>query len=1371
MRFLSGEVGKYLEHRSGPIDDDLVSLSRVALRPLLRAAIDEAQRLGREVMARDLTVQVSGQTQRFDLVVTPFSEPDSAQTLWAVVFRETGRAVEPTPVLADIGNVAELSTMRLLESELATALTRLKAATVALEAHAKSAREVQGENARLIKETQTLTAYRARLDTLLDAANIPIVWVDAEMHIAFFTPAADAVIHVSAHDCGRPLADLACRVRGVDLPNETRAVLQTGASRELQVRRLGADCAPRVYLLRIHAHRKLDTAIDGAVLTFVDISERERIVAELRMREERQTAVAQLGLKALAAPHLDGIFSQALSQVKDMLQADHVEVLEWQRPDGYLAVRSSFGWDRAGQKEAVGAGDASRTLAAVTLAADGPVISPAYLSDSRFHPSPGLAALGARSAMACAIQDHDGPFGLLCAFASSPRTFRTDDAIFVQSVANMLALVIQQHNSSGSLAIECAGAQAIMEAGSFEQAARDTLRALVQTLGVAAGAWWAPRQEQREEPLCCEHVVIPAHPASERDLLRAMAAETWQTSMESVVGTAMRQGAVTCAVVGPHWHENPLLLELSAHLVIRSSTAIAIRDRDETIGVLELLAEDEIPFERALLRTLERIGRNLGEYARAARAEQRLRERERSFRALAESIPHLVWTADATGRMDYFNHQALVYFGRSLGEMTAPGAWLELIHPDDRPVAHEAWSHAVQSGAELRIDCRFRRARDDAYLWHTTRAVPLTDQENRPFRWFGTSTEVQAQKVTEAALAQLATIVEQSDDAILSVDLDGTILTWNPGATSLFGFSADEVAGRSAEIALSHEYRGQFLENLARIRRGERIDAFEATCRRKDGRMLVISVRLSPIKDPNGREIAVSAVVRDISEKKQDERLLVESEQRLRRVLVSLPVPMVVYDRQGDILEMSYAWAAITGHTAPELRTIDCWINAVSRGRADEIRNCIFGIWTADNASETSEHVIRGPLGEPLTLLFATSRLGHLSDGREIAIAAAVDITGIRKAEKQLAEMNRQKDQFLATLGHELRNPLAAIRTATELLMTGDADGDSFAEPLRVLDRQSAHMAKLIDGLLDVARVARGKIQLSKQLLDLTPLVRNVVEDRSRSAGDRGQEIRLEAPAAPVWVLGDACRLVQIADNLVSNAVKFSAGHGAIAVRLTADAHTASLTVRDQGPGIESALLPRIFEPFLQAEKTMDRSASGLGLGLALVKGLVELHGGSVTASSAGAGLGAEFLVSLPIAQAAPAAEVSIEMPRHRCRVLVVEDNADTLVLTRMVLVRAGHEVETACTGVEALPIARRFRPDVVLCDIGLPGDLDGFAVARAIRTDPELAHTRLVALSGYGRAEDKVRARDAGFDAHLTKPVGVKQIRTVVASSRKQRS
>jgi signal transduction histidine kinase/ActR/RegA family two-component response regulator len=362
---------------------------------------------------------------------------------------------------------------------------------------------------------------------------------------------------------------------------------------------------------------------------------------------------------------------------------------------------------------------------------------------------------------------------------------------------------------------------------------------------------------------------------------------------------------------------------------------------------------------------------------------------------------------------------------------------------------------------------------------------------------------------------------------------------------------------------------------------------------------------------------------------------------------------------------------------------------------------------------------------------------------------------------------DRRTDEFLAMLAHELRNPLAPLRHAASMLRLTDEGNPRRMAIGSLVDRQVRHMSRLLDSLLDASRIAQGKITLELEPIELVGLVTQVLEAARPTTEARGQQVLLSAPDAELWTRGDAVRIAQIVENLVTNATKFTNAEGIIRVNLRADRHDAILSVADNGHGIEPELLPRVFDLFMQGPRSLDRNQGGLGIGLSLVRNLTALHGGTVTAISPGIGKGSEFIVTLPLCLREPAAaagtpDASSFVPR---RVLVVDDNIDAAESLAELLAMKGHQTRASTDSRAALKLAGSFAPEVVLLDIGLP-EIDGYQVARRLRKMPATRNALVVAVTGYGQPEDRRASKAAGFDYHLVKPVGLQQLEELIEAT-----
>ena len=378
-----------------------------------------------------------------------------------------------------------------------------------------------------------------------------------------------------------------------------------------------------------------------------------------------------------------------------------------------------------------------------------------------------------------------------------------------------------------------------------------------------------------------------------------------------------------------------------------------------------------------------------------------------------------------------------------------------------------------------------------------------------------------------------------------------------------------------------------------------------------------------------------------------------------------------------------------------------------------------------------------------------------------------------RAAEESLQAESRRKDEFLAMLSHELRNPLAPIRTAIEVIRRVAPPEPTLAKARDAVERQVGHLVRLVEELLDVSRISEGRVTLKKEQLELGRVLTHAIETARPLIEARGQQLAIRLPRKPVWVFGDAVRLAQVVANLLNNAAKYTPEGGHLALNAAASEGEAMVEVRDDGEGIDAQLLPRVFDLFVQGQRSLDRSQGGLGLGLTLVKRLVELHQGRVEAASEGPGRGSCFRIFLPCMTAvgkAPEKAAAIERhprtPAPGRRVLVVDDNVDAAETIAAYLRLEGHETKVVTEGDEVLASAQVFEPQVVVLDIGLPG-LDGYQIARQLRRNPQTQETLLIAVTGYGREEDRANAAEAGFDCHFVKPADPVEIQAAIDRGR----
>ena len=641
-------------------------------------------------------------------------------------------------------------------------------------------------------------------------------------------------------------------------------------------------------------------------------------------------------------------------------------------------------------------------------------------------------------------------------------------------------------------------------------------------------------------------------------------------------------------------------------------------------------------------------------------------------------------------------------------------------------------------------------------------------------------------------------LAELLPDALLLVDDGGTVVAANRAAAAVFGIDAAALVGSAlaAHVAGGAARVGSLLRSGARsasptpgtltlaLADGPRTFRCDAALFRAAAspRRAEVLLRLVPKDAAVVRFLAlnerIDALSREVERRRAVEAELHAYSERLRVTLASIGDAMIATDVDGRVTMMNGVAEALTG-----------WREAEAAGRPVEEVFVILDQRT------------RGPVENPVRKALRAGRVVGLGndtllvarDGTEYSIddsgAPIVDRHGaiggvvlvfrditeryamqraLQQQSADLIDADRRKDEFLSMLAHELRNPLAPLSTGVHLLLSRDLAGDAARRVAQMLQRQVGHLTRLVDDLLDVARLTRGRIELQREPAELAELLQRAVEMIRPAIDARGHALDVVAPPRGLRVHVDPARIVQVLSNLLSNAAKFTPPHGRIDVACQVDTDAVRITVRDDGVGIEPALLPRVFELFVQGDRALDRNEGGLGIGLTVVRTLVESHGGSITAHSGGAGCGSEFVVTLPLAggsepdAAGAAAGGPTEAPR-RVRVVVVDDNVDAGESLRDVLELWGHDARLVTTPQGALDGHESFAADAWLIDIGLPG-MNGYELARRLRVRPGGGRPLLVAVTGYGQALERQASRDAGFDDHLTKPVDLDRLQELLA-------
>jgi hypothetical protein len=595
------------------------------------------------------------------------------------------------------------------------------------------------------------------------------------------------------------------------------------------------------------------------------------------------------------------------------------------------------------------------------------------------------------------------------------------------------------------------------------------------------------------------------------------------------------------------------------------------------------------------------------------------------------------------------------------------------------------------------------------------------------------------------------------DYAIFRLDADGVITSWNRGAERIKGWSAAEAIGRHFSMfylpdAVASGWPAEELERAAAQGRFED----EGWRVRKDGSLLWANVIITAIRDESGRLIGYSKVTRDLTERRRHEQRLRESEENLRLVVEGVrDHAMFLLGPDGAVASWNVGAQRVLGWTDDTVlgRPMETFYPAEDRAagkpRAELESARHTGFLETEGWRERAD-------GTRFWAHCETTAL-HDAGGTPGGYVQVMRDLSERMRVRELEDEGQRIHEFIAMLSHELRNPLAPIGNAVGLLRRAGGSPE-VGRCADMIGRQVDHLARLVDDLLDVSRVTSGRIHVQAQLLELNTLVKLALDAVHGELDDRSHRLELLLGPEPIFVEGDATRLHQVVTNLLSNAARYTPAGGLVRVSVDAEAPgVATLVVADNGMGMSEPLIQRAFDPFVQGSRKLDRGNGGLGIGLTLVKKIVELHGGRVVAASPGEGKGTRIAVTLPLALGAPSANAAPAVspaPHARARsILVVDDNRDAAESLGELLRLAGHAVRIASDGEQALDMARANRPDTVLLDLGLPG-MDGFEVARRLHLLPGLQGAHLVAITGYGQASDREATRQAGFAAHLVKPV-----------------
>ena len=905
----------------------------------------------------------------------------------------------------------------------------------------------------------------------------------------------------------------------------------------------------------------------------------------------------------------------------------------------------------------------------------------------------------------------------------------------------------------------------LAESPALSDATPQILQKIGETLGWGVGAMWTPDPEK--EALRC--LTVWHAPSVKIGRFEAVSLERSLTpgiGLPGRVWSKLQPAWIPDVTRDKNFPRGPIAAAEGLH----GAFAFPVLFGEKFLGVMEFFSHEIREPDEALLAMVGSIGNQIGQFMERKSAEEALLENREWLRLTMAGSRMGTWTRelDGTNRVVWSPELERI-FGLEPGEFPqTEEAFFDFVHPDDRAALAEAVRRGIQTHSDYDIEFRYTR-KDGARGWMLGRGRAFYDQSGKPYRLAGLGWDITERKETEEALRlsekELIEFFQNATEAIHWVGPDGTILRANQAELRMLGYSADEYIGRN--IADFHVEQEVIEDILERLTRGEALQRYPAKMLCKDGSIRDVLIN-SSVYFEEGTFIHTRCFTRDVTEELRVDKAL----RRLADIVESTDDAVIAKDLNGVITNWNPGAEKLYGYKAEEI--VGKPVNIlIPQNRPDE-EPAILAKLRRGERIDHYETIRMAKDGSRINVSLTVSPIRNAAGEVIGASKIARDITEQKRAEQEREQLltrervareeaeiaNRTKDEFLAVLSHELRTPLTAMLGWLAILRGHRLDQETTEHAIETIERNAQAQAQLIEDLVDVSRIVGGKLNLEVRPIDLLPAINAAIEVVHPAANAKSINIEINCDSSVGPVTGDPARLQQVIWNLLSNAVKFTPKGGSVQVNFQQAESSAEIVIRDTGIGISADFLPHVFERFRQAESAVTRSHRGMGLGLAIVRHLVELHGGTVTAASEGENQGATFTIRLPLAAANHTLASPVDFKTaddgmlNGIRILLVEDEPDARELIALALRSSGADVEAVDSAGNALRRLLSFAPDVLLSDIGLPVQ-SGYDLIRTVRAlSSEMNKVPAIALTAFATETDRQMSLSAGFHAHLAKPV-----------------